>query len=92
MEKNKNALPIKEQTQLFNGLDNIPRCPECNLISTLKIYYKSGKPFINYYCENNHKGEISLDEYMKKYNNYSLIKHKCEDCNKIQNKVKGKGD
>ena len=26
---------------------------------------------------------------MKKYNNHSLIKQKCEDCNKNQNEVKG---
>ena len=49
-------------------------------------------PTINYYYENNHKRDISLDEYIKKYNNYSHIKQKCEDCNKIQNKVIGKGD
>ena len=63
--------------------------PECNLISSLKLYYKEGKPMINYICENNHKGNISLDEYMNKYNNYSLLKQKCEECNKNQNEVKG---
>ena len=42
-------------------------------------------PTINYYYENNHKRDISLDEYIKKYNNHSLIKLKCEDCNKTQN-------
>ena len=44
---------------------------------------------INYICENNHKGNISLDEYINKYNYHSLIKQKCEDCNKNQNEVKG---
>ena len=53
------------------------------------IYYKEGKPSINYYCENNHNGKILLEEYMKKYNNYSLLKEKCQDCNKNQNEVKG---
>ena len=37
--KNVQTLEIKE-------LDNIPRCPECNLISSLKLYYKEGKPII----------------------------------------------
>ena len=71
------------------NLDNIPRCPECNLISSLKLYYKESKPIINYLCENNHNGEISLEEYMQKYNNHSLLKQKCEECNKNQNEVKG---
>ena len=53
------------------------------------VFYKEGKPSINYYCENNHKGNILLEEYMKKYNNYSLVKEKCQDCNKNQNEVKG---
>jgi len=78
IEKNENNI----------SFDNITRCPECNLISSLKLYYK-GKPFIDYYCENNHKGKILLEEYMKKYNNYSLLKEKCQDCNKNQNEVKG---
>ena len=55
-------------------LDNIPRCPECNLISSLNLNYKEGKPIINYFCENNHKGDISLDEYIQKYNTHSLLK------------------
>ena len=74
--------------KLYNNLDNIPRCPDCNLIPSLKLYYKQEKPIINYYCENNHKGDISLDEYMNKYNNYSLLKQKCEECNKTQNDIK----
>ena len=69
--------------------DNITRCPDCNLISSLNLYYEEGKPYINYYCENNHNGKILLEEYMKKYNNYSLLKEKCQDCNKNQNEVKG---
>ena len=73
---------IDELNPNFNSLDNIPRCPECNLISSLKLNYKEGIPIINYYCENNHKGDIPLDEYMKKYNSHSLLKQKCGECNK----------
>ena len=69
------------------SLDNISRCPDCNLISSLKLYYKGGKPIINYYCENNHIGDISLEEYLQKYNNHSLSKQKCEECNKNQKEI-----
>ena len=71
------------------NMGNIPRCPECNLISSLKLYYKEGKPTISYYCENSHSGEIPLGEYMQKYNSHSLLKEKCQECNKSQNEVKG---
>ena len=86
MEKNNIINKDKPNSQ---SLDNIPRCPECNLISSLKLYYKEGKPIINYYCENKHKGDIPLDEYLQKYNKNSLLKQKCEECNKNQNEVKG---
>ena len=89
MEKNKdNVISKNELTPIFNNLDNTSRCPECNLISSLNIYYKKDKPMINYSCENNHKGDISLEEYMKKYNNHSLVKQKYGECNKNQNEVK----
>ena len=89
MEKdNTNNNNIKKKIQGLN-IDNIPRCPECKLIASFKLYYKEGKPIINYFCENNHKGDISLDEYMQKYNNNSLLKQKCEECNKSQNEIKG---
>ena len=71
------------------NLDNIPRCPKCNLISLLKLNYKEGKPIINYSCENNHKGDISLEEYLQKYNTYSLTRQDCGDCKKKQNEIKG---
>ncbi len=73
MEKNDD---IKEEKSLFN-IDNITRCPECNLISSLKLHYQEGKPMINYYCENNHKGDISLEEYLQKYKANSLTKQDC---------------
>ena len=71
------------------SLDNIPRCPNCNLISLLKLNYEEGKPKINYSCENNHKGDISLEEYLQKYNTYSLSRQDCSECKKKQNEVKG---
>ncbi len=88
MEK-KDNITINDKEPIINDIDNITRCPECNLISSLKLYYKEGKPIINYYCENNHKGDMPLYEYMEKYNTHSLIKQKCEECNKNQNEIKG---
>ena len=84
-------LERREETPNINNMnfDNITRCPDCNLISSLKFYYKEGKPVINYCCENNHSGDILLDEYLKKYNNHSLLKEKCQDCNKNQNEAQG---
>ena len=87
MEKN-NYLVINVKNSNFNSIDKITRCPECNLISSLNIYYREGKPIINYNCESNHKGKISLDEYMKKNNKHSILRQKCEECNKSQNDVK----
>ena len=78
MENNNDIFPIEEQTQLFNDIDNIPRCVEYNIISSLKLFYKEGKPIVNYNCENIHKGNIPIEEYMNKYNNNSLSKQKCE--------------
>ena len=88
MEKNDKVI-INEDSSFYNTLDNIPRCPKCNLISSLKLYYKEGKSIIKYFCENNHNGDISLEEYLKQYNNHSLLKQKCEECNKNQKETKG---
>lgn len=70
-------------------LDSIPRCPECNLIASIKLSYKGGKPSIIYYCENKHDGTISLEEYLQKASSHSLIKEKCAECFKKQNETKG---
>jgi WD40 repeat protein len=69
--------------------NEIPRCPECNLVPAIKLFYKEELPYINYECENNHNGNLLLEDYIKKYNNYSIYKEKCEECKKNQNEVKG---
>ena len=71
----------------ITSLNNLTRCPECNLILSLSVYYKEIIPYVSYYCKNNHKGEISLEQYLQKYNNYSLSKEKCSECDRIQNET-----
>jgi len=71
------------------SIDCIPRCINCNLIPSLTLNYNNEeKPIINYECENNHKGNISLEEYIQKYNKYSLSNQKCDECNKNKNEIK----
>ena len=49
------------------SLENISRCPKCNLICTLQLDHKDNESIVLYNCENNHNGEISLNEYLRKY-------------------------
>ena len=85
MEKPNEAAPI------INKLneDDIPRCIDCNLICSLQLNYNDGKPLINFECENNHKGNILLKDYMLKYNKFALSKEKCGKCGKNQKEIKG---
>ena len=43
---------------------------------------------IEYKCENKHKGNIILEDYMNKYNKYSIFKEKYEECGKTQKEIK----
>ena len=66
----------------FN-LSDIPRCIKCNLICSLKLdYIGNFEPMIIYECENGHFGNISLEEYMKRYNKFSIMKEVCNNCEK----------
>ena len=69
--------------------DDIPRCIECNLISSLNLQYIKGEPTIIYFCENNHNGKISLKDYIIKCKNFSLSKEICKECGKSQKEIKG---
>ena len=73
----------------FNTND-IPRCIKCNLICSINLNYIGNyEPRIIYECENGHYGNISLEEYLNKYNNFSLLKEKCSNCGKVQKDSKG---
>ena len=50
-------------------IENIKRCLECNKIPLIEINEKENEYYINYYCENNHKGEISLNDFLKNEKN-----------------------
>ena len=78
-----------EAPPVIYNQDDITRCVECNLICLLKLNYKEGKPFINYECENGHKGNILLKDYINQYNKFSISKEKCGDCKKSQKEIKG---
>ena len=70
----------------FNPED-IPRCPQCNLICSLNLKYNYNEPSIDYLCENNHKGSVLLKDY--EYGKFSIFKEKCNDCGKNQKEIKG---
>ncbi len=57
---------LNEATSVIYKLNqnDITRCPHCNLIYSLKLNYKEGNPIIDYECENEHKGNIYLKEYI----------------------------
>ena len=74
---------------VVDKLDDIPRCPNCTLICSPKLNYKEGNSMIDYECENNHKGNILLKDYMVNYNKFALSKEKCGICGKNQKEVKG---
>ena len=87
MEKMNNR--PNEAAPIIYKLDDISRCPNFNLICSLELNYKEGNSMIEYECENKHKGNISLKEYMNNFNKFSLSKKKCKDCEKNQKEVKG---
>lgn len=64
-------------------LNNIIKCPECNLIPLLNLQYKSnGDLEVNYKCSNRHQGLISLDDFSKKNKEKPLPR--CEKCQSSQ--------
>ena len=87
MEENNTEKSLENFDKLTQ--DNIPRCPNCNLICSLKLLYDKGQSNINFQCENGHEGFMPLKEYLTKYNKYALSKEKCKECGKIKKKKKG---
>ena len=47
---------LNEASPVIYKLNDIPRCPNCNLICSLKLNYKEGNSMIDYEWEKNIKG------------------------------------
>ncbi len=83
---NKMTEKINQQDLIMN-LKNTTRCPNCNLICPLDLFYDNNNQYLNYSCQNNHKGKILLNHYIKNYNKYSLNNEECEICEKTNEKL-----
>ena len=53
----------------FNQWENIKRCNKCYKIPLIELIKKYNKYFIKYKCENGHKDEIYLEDFL-----YIIIK------------------
>ena len=84
MEKMNNT--PNEAAPIIDKLEDIPRCPDCNLICSLKLNYKKGNSMIDYECENKHKGNISLKEYMNTFKNLVFQRKNVKIVKKIKKK------
>ena len=62
-------------------IEDIRRCFDCNKIPLIELIEKNDEYFIKYNCEDGHKGEVSLEEYLKN-DKYSLNKLNSVKCNK----------
>ena len=63
--------------------EDIKRCFDCYKTLLIELIKKNDEYFIKYNCENGHKGEVSLEEYLKN-DKYSFKKLNCGECNKKQ--------
>ena len=77
-DNSNNAAPIINKFEP----NNISRCPECNLVCSLHLFYKEKLSNISYECENKHNGNILLENYLKKYNNFSILKENVKNVKK----------
>ena len=62
--------------------NDISRCESCNLIPLFDLKYEKGIPKISYECQNKHKNELNLSEYIKISKKNSIFNEKCEECKK----------
>ena len=62
--------------------NDISRCESCNLIPLFDLKYDKGIPKISYECQNKHKNELNLSEYIKISKKNSIFNEKCEECKK----------
>ena len=88
-----NILKNEPPPHIYNfKLNNILKCPDCNLLCYLDLNYKEdGKSTIKYICESKekHEGNLLLNDYLNKYDKNSIFKEKCRDCGKNKNEIQG---
>ena len=64
-------------------IEIVKRCNQCNKIPLIEIIEKKDKYFIKYNCENGHKDEINLEDFLNNNKN-SINKIDCFECKKKQ--------
>ena len=65
----------------LDQFEYIKRCTKCYKIPLIKLIKRNNQYYINYNCENGHKDEINLEDYL---NNNSITKIDCFKCKKKQ--------
>ena len=63
----------------------IPRCPKCFLIPSLSLIIENNEHKIEYECENQHKGILSFDNFVKECSKFNLENITCLSCKKNRN-------
>ena len=65
----------------------IPRCPKCFLIPSLSLITENNEHKIEYECENQHKGILSFDKFIKECLKFNLENIACLTCkkNRVEN-------
>ena len=65
------------------SMENVKRCLTCNKIPLIDIFQKKDKFYIKLNCENGHKDEINLEDFLKNNKN-AINKIDCYECKQKQ--------
>ena len=65
------------------SMENVKRCLTCNKIPLIEIFQKKDKFYIKLNCENGHKDEINLEDFLKNNKN-AINKIDCYECKQKQ--------
>ena len=81
MNNENNVAP--EWTPKEFSMENVKRCLTCNKIPLIDIFQKKDKFYIKLNCENGHKDEINLEDFLKNNKN-AINKIDCYECKQKQ--------